>query len=103
MFIAVVVLSGLLLLSLYANFQLYRKVAFFENWYENLAENVETIYENMKIMDERGVMENDDQFAVFFKAMKNMMLELFSMGFYDPEDLEDVETESETEPINQNL
>lgn len=89
----IVTLSVLLLASLYANYQMYRKIVFFEQWYENFAEVVETIYENMKMMDERGVMENDDNFGMFFEAMKNMMLELFSMGFYEPEDLEGVEIE----------
>ena len=90
-------LSIFLLLSLYVNYQLYKKVLFFENWYENFANVVETIYENMQIMDKRGVMESDDEFAAFFEAMRDMMIELFSMGFYSPEEIEDLESES-TEP-----
>lgn len=95
MIYVIITLSILLLGSLYANYQMYRKILFFEQWYENFAEIVENIYENMKMMDERGVMEEDDNFGMFFEAMKNMMMELFSMGFYEPEDLENVEINDE--------
>lgn len=92
-------LSLALLASLYVNFQLYKKVVFFENWYENFADVIEQIYENMLIMDERGVMDGDDEFAVFFEAMRDMMIELFSMGFYSPEEIEELESESDESPI----
>lgn len=101
MYIIITVLSLLLIISLYANFQLYKKVVFFENWYENFANVVEQIYENMQVMDERGVMESDDEFAMFFEAMRDMMIELFSMGFYTPEEIEDLESDSELEEQSQ--
>lgn len=97
-YIIIGVLTVLLSVSIYMNINLYRKIIFFETWYENLAETVEVIYENMQIMDERGVMENDDEFARFFISMREMMLELFSMGFYNAEDLENVELDQQQQP-----
>lgn len=88
MIYGIITLGIFLVVSLYINYILYRKVVFFENWFENMAEIVERIYENMNTLDERGVMRQDDAFGHFFSAMKEMMLELFSMGFYNEEDLE---------------
>lgn len=91
--IILILVSLLLVVSLYVNYTLYRKILFFEQWYENLAEVVENIYEAMQIMDETGAMDQDDAFGDFFDAMRQMMMKLFAMGFYDPEDIEGVEVE----------
>lgn len=93
LYIIIGILSVLLFISLFINYRLYSKVVFFEEWFENFADVVENIYEHMQIMDERGVMDQDDAFGRFFDAMREMMLDLFSMGFYDAEDLEGVEVE----------
>lgn len=93
--IGLIAVSVLLLTSLYVNYILYRKILFFERWYENLAEVVENIYEGMRIMDETGAMDQDDAFGDFFDSMREMMMQLFSMGFYDPEQLEGIEVKED--------
>jgi len=101
MLFSFIVVLVLFLMSLYVNYILYRKVVFFENWFENLAEIVERIYENMTILDERGVMNQDDSFGHFFDAMKEMMIELFSMGFYNTEEIERLQQEDGSNNMSQ--
>jgi hypothetical protein len=80
----------MLMLSLYVNFVLYRKVAFYEEWYEQFASNVEAILINLQRMDALGAMESDDEVGYFFEALKELMVELFDMGFYDQERVDEI-------------
>lgn len=83
--IALSFVSLIMLVLLYVSYTLYKKVVFYERWYENLSVTVENIYENLKTMDVSGAMEADDEVGVFFDALRGMFTELFAMGFYDDE------------------
>lgn len=85
-------LTTALLISLYVNWNLYRKVTFYENWYYNLAAYVREMYGDMKQMDSifLGAMQNDDEVGKFFTNLQEMVKELRQMGFYGGEDSTDI-------------
>lgn len=73
----------------YTTYNLYNKVQFYQQWYDNFAATVEEIYNQLKILDESGAMEADDEVGVFFSALRDMMKELFKLGFYGEEEVEE--------------
>jgi hypothetical protein len=79
------VVTLFLLVSLYVNFTLYRKVVFYEEWYESFAKSVENVLRTLQQMDALGAMQTDDEVGYFFQALKSLMVDLFEMGFYDAE------------------
>lgn len=72
----------------YTTYNLYNKVGFYQDWYDNLGTTVEQIYSQLKRLDDSGAMEADDQVGVFFEALRDMMKELFKLGFYNEEKVE---------------
>lgn len=72
----------------YTTYNLYSKVTFYQQWYDNLASVVEEVYTQLKALDESGAMEADDEVGSFFDALREMMKELFKLGFYDEEQVE---------------
>lgn len=72
----------------YTTYNLYSKVEFYQEWYDNLASVTEEIYTQLKALDESGAMEADDEVGAFFDALRQMMKELFKLGFYDEEQVE---------------
>lgn len=73
----------------YTTYNLYTKVTFYQQWYDNFASTVEEIYNQLKRMDRNGAMEADDEVGAFFSALREMMKELFKLGFYAEEQVED--------------
>ena len=73
----------------YTTYNLYSKVVFYQDWYDNFGSYVEEIYKQLKALDESGAMEADDEVGMFFSALRQMMKELFKLGFYDQEQVED--------------
>jgi hypothetical protein len=68
---------------------LFNKVEFYQEWYDNLGSTVEEIYNQLKRLDESGAFEAEDEVGVFFDALRDMMKELFKLGFYNEEKVED--------------
>lgn len=73
----------------YTTWNLYNKVQFYQQWYDNLATTIEEVYNQLKRLDDSGAMEADDQVGFFFSALRDMMKELFKLGFYPEEKVED--------------
>jgi hypothetical protein len=67
---------------------LYSKVEFYQNWYDKLGSTVEEIYNQLKRLDDNGAFEAEDEVGVFFDALRDMMKELFKLGFYNEEKVE---------------
>lgn len=72
----------------YTTYNLYNKVVFYQEWYDNFASVAEEIYTQLKALDESGAMEADDEVGAFFDALRRMMKELFKLGFYEEEKIE---------------
>lgn len=75
------VLSVLLLVSLFANYRMYRKVEAYEEWYVSLTRLVSHVRFELHRIDQSGAFRSDDEVGYFFDALKDMMGRLFKMGF----------------------
>lgn len=84
------VLGLLLLISLYAIWNLNSKVVFYEEWYRNFANQVELSKEQLEEIDNSGAFESDDDVGYFFKFLKDLMRDLYRMGFFDEDDIQDL-------------
>jgi hypothetical protein len=73
----------LLGVSLFANWRMYSKIDFYEQWYEAFARQVGTTRQELDRMDRLGAFEADDEIGYFFDALKDMMNQLYQMGFYE--------------------
>ena len=83
------VFGALTLVLSYTTYNLYSKVRFYQQWYDNLATTVEEVYNQLKRLDDSGAMEADDEVGLFFEALRDMMKELFKLGFYPEEQVEE--------------
>ena len=73
----------------YVTWNLYNKVTFYQDWYDNFGEVIEEIYTQLKQLDQSGAMEADDEVGAFFEALRGMMKQLFQLGFYEQEEVEE--------------
>jgi len=72
----------------YTTYNLYSKVTFYQQWYDNLASTIEEIYNQLSQLDQSGAFEANDEVGVFFSALREMMKELFKLGFYDSDQVD---------------
>lgn len=72
----------------YTTYNLYNKVVFYQEWYDNFGSVVEEIYNQLKALDRNGAFEAEDEVGMFFDALREMMKELFKLGFYEQEQVE---------------
>lgn len=72
----------------YTTYNLYNKVSFYQEWYDNLATTVEEVYNQLKRLDDNGAFEAEDEVGMFFDALRDMMKDLFKLGFYEKEKVE---------------
>lgn len=73
------------LLFAYTTYNLYQKVEFYQEWYDKLAATVEQMYDQLKRLDDNGAFEAEDEVGMFFDSLREMMKELFKLGFYEEE------------------
>jgi len=69
--IALGVYTGLLLISVYVNWNLLKKTELLESWIEQTTEMVEETYEEMKTIDSTGHFESDDEIGTVFQGIKS--------------------------------
>lgn len=72
----------------YTTWNLYSKVSLYEQWYDNFAGIVEEIYKQLTILDDSGAMRADDEIGDFYSALRQMLKQLFKLGFYEEEEVE---------------
>ena len=72
----------------YTTYNLYNKVEFYQEWYDKFASITEEIYQQLKQLDDSGAFESEDEVGMFFDALREMMKQLFKLGFYDEEEVE---------------
>ena len=63
--------TGLLLISVYVNWNLLKKTELLESWMEQTTEMVEETYEEMKTIDSTGHFESDDEIGTVFEGIKS--------------------------------
>ena len=76
----IIILSILLIASLYVNFNIFQKLKIYEAWIQAYARAVVTILENMKEIDKNGAFEEDDEVGNIFRQLKSQILVLQQFG-----------------------
>jgi len=84
----ILILVILLGIAIYGLYNSARKIMFYEEWYAVFEEHVVGMKQEIERIDELGAFEADDEVGYFFKALKEMVNDLYEMGFYEttPED-----------------
>jgi biopolymer transport protein ExbB/TolQ len=63
----------LILLSVYAVFNLYRKIKVYENWILDVKEDIGDLYKNIQEVDSKNIFEKDDDVGVVFEQIKELI------------------------------
>jgi len=87
MITAIILLSIILIGSLYANYNLLKNYEKSEEYVENLetwvvkfSETITNINREIKVIDRKGSFESDDEVGYFYKELKRIMDELNTLG-----------------------
>lgn len=70
MIITTIIVSSLLIASLYVNYNLFRKLEILEEQVENNLEMFKDIHTTMKDIDSTGAFESDDEVGSVFTDLK---------------------------------
>jgi hypothetical protein len=94
------VISTILLgISVFGNFRAEKKITLYEDFIRMTRRGITATITKMKIVDERGAFEADDEVGVAFKTLKNIVDEL-NVFLEDTIVNEETPTEKETPRIN---
>ena len=74
--IGYILLSIFILILSWTTFNLTRKVERLETWIEDYAQRVISTQETLKIIDDKGNFEADDEVGVIFQSIKETVDEL---------------------------
>tara|TARA_Y100001937_G_C7101514_1_gene322784 strand:- start:743 stop:994 length:252 start_codon:yes stop_codon:yes gene_type:complete len=78
MMILEIVLGLLVITEGYVIWNLNKKTELLETWVENFSNTIQTIQEELKDIDSRGVFESDDEIGAIFKQIKQTVNQLQS-------------------------
>jgi hypothetical protein len=73
MIVTIIIISSLLIGSLYVNYNLFRKLEVLEDEIENNLTIFKGIYTTMKEIDSTGAFESDDEVGSVFTDLKEMV------------------------------
>ena len=73
-----IVLGLLVITEGYVIWNLNKKTELLETWVENFSNTIQTIQEELKDIDSRGVFESDDEIGTIFKQIKQTVNQLQS-------------------------
>ncbi len=73
-----IVLGLLVITEGYVIWNLNKKTELLETWVENFSNTIQTIQEELKDIDSRGVFESDDEIGAIFKQIKQTVNQLQS-------------------------
>ena len=73
-----IVLALLVITEGYVIWNLNKKTELLETWVENFSNTIQTIQEELKDIDSRGVFESDDEIGAIFKQIKQTVNQLQS-------------------------
>ena len=74
--IMLVIVSVLFVTSCYVVWNLFRKTELLETWVENFTQLIESINNELKVIDSRGHFESDDEIGTIFKQIKETVNKL---------------------------
>lgn len=67
--------------------RMYDKIVFYEDWFESFANMIEQSKIRLEQIDRRGTFKSDDEVGYFFKFLKQLMRQLYKMGFYEDDEI----------------
>ena len=70
------IVSLLFVTSCYVIWNLTRKTELLETWVENFTQIIESVNNELKIIDSTGHFESDDEIGAIFKQIKNTINQL---------------------------
>tara|TARA_B100001778_G_C18414488_1_gene550440 strand:+ start:294 stop:560 length:267 start_codon:yes stop_codon:yes gene_type:complete len=70
------IVSLLFVTSCYVIWNLTRKTELLETWVENFTQMIESVNNELKIIDSTGHFESDDEIGAIFKQIKNTVNQL---------------------------
>ena len=70
------IVSLLFVTSCYVIWNLTRKTELLETWVENFTQMIESVNNELKIIDSTGHFESDDKIGAIFKQIKNTVNQL---------------------------
>jgi hypothetical protein len=70
------IVSLLFVTSCYVIWNLTRKTELLETWVENFTQMIESVNNELKIIDSTGHFESDDEIGAIFKQIKNTINQL---------------------------
>ena len=70
------IVSILFVTSCYVIWNLTRKTELLETWVENFTQMIESVNNELKIIDSTGHFESDDEIGAIFKQIKNTVNQL---------------------------
>ena len=73
-----IVLGLLVITEGYVIWNLNKKTELLETWVENFSNTIQTIQEELKDIDSRGVFESDDEIGAIFKQIKQTVNQIQS-------------------------
>ena len=83
------IVSILFVTSCYVIWNLTRKTELLETWVENFTQLIESINNELKVIDSRGHFESDDEIGTIFKQIKETVNKLNVLRGIDVNDNQD--------------
>ena len=80
------IVSLLFVTSCYVIWNLTRKTELLETWVENFTQMIESVNNELKIIDSTGHFESDDEIGAIFKQIKNTVNQLNRLRGIDVND-----------------
>ena len=68
------------IIDVYVVWNLVKKIERLEDWVENYTEKIHIAYGEMKLLDDRGIFEADDEVGDVFSKLKNVTEQLNQEG-----------------------
>ena len=68
------------IIDVYIVWNLMKKIEQLEDWVENYTEKIHRAYSEMKLLDDRGIFEADDEVGDVFSKLKNVTEQLNKEG-----------------------
>ena len=71
-----IILGLLVLAEGYVIWNLIRKTELLETWVEDFTQRIETVQTDLKVIDDKGAFESDDEVGSIFEQIKDVVNEL---------------------------
>ena len=74
-----IVLGLIVLTEGYVIWNLFRKLELVETWVEEFTQRIETVQTDLKVIDDKGAFESDDEVGTIFEQIKETVNKLASI------------------------